>query len=68
MGTFQMSTLVHPQANYHRLANRFRPTDGMTLALEVLRLNSNGLTPSDISSALGLPLAWTIEVVSRGAP
>jgi hypothetical protein len=68
MGTFQMSTLVHPQVNYHRLANRFKPTDGMTLALEVLRLNGNGLTPSDIASALRVPLAWTIEIVSRGAP
>lgn len=68
MGTFQMSTLVHPQANYHRLANRFRPTDGMTLAAEVLRMHREGLTATDISSHLRLPLGWTIEVVSRGAP
>lgn len=54
--------------NYHLLAQQHRPADTSTLAAEVLRLYRNGLTATDISSHLRLPLAWTIEVVSRGAP
>ena len=54
--------------DYHLLAQLHRPADTATLAAEVLRMHRGGLTATDISSHLRLPLAWTIEVVSRGAP
>ena len=54
--------------DYHLLAQLHRPADTSTLAAEVLRMHREGLTATDISSHLRLPLGWTIEVVSRGAP
>ena len=55
-------------ADYHRLANEHRPTDGAALAREVLRLLADGLTAQDAAVHLRLPLAWVLEVASRGAP
>lgn len=53
---------------YHQAAQRHRPTDGDALAREARRLASTGLTPSDVATALRLPLAWVTEVICRGEP
>ena len=56
-----------PLLEYRRLALLHRPTEGSKLAAEVLRLSESGLTPVDVSQALGVPLTFAIEVVSRGS-
>lgn len=62
-----MTTSIGGQLDYHRLATQYRPTDDRKLAAEVLRLSRDGLTPADIAQALRVPLAFAIEVVSRGS-
>lgn len=54
--------------DYRRLAELHRPTNPASIAKEVRRLATQGLTPTDISTALRIDLVQVRQLLSAVEP